>query len=139
MYSLTGELKRYLYEGLHNPLKMHYLPSRNELIVAEYVSEVSYESRIVIVDLYDHSVSEIKNEKLHGHLGFCVIEEDQLCIVGRISNNIVLMSKDGKVHQELLTKDRGLIHPQAVCFDENRKLLIVTFTNNKFTVFRLEI
>ncbi|XP_052080360.1 E3 ubiquitin-protein ligase TRIM71-like [Mytilus californianus] len=54
-------------------------------------------------------------------------------VIGENSSNLVIISNDGKLHRQVLTKEDGLCGPSAIFFNKQiRKLLVA---NNKETAF----
>ena len=71
-------------------------------------------------------VWQFKNEDILGTpRGIAVDENGNLYVVGQRTSNTVVISADGQYQKQILTKEDGLNKPSAVCFDEQKKQLIV--------------
>ncbi|XP_071121455.1 tripartite motif-containing protein 2-like [Mytilus edulis] len=57
--------------------------------------------------------------------GITVDSSGDIYVVGRKSNNVILISSDGKQHRQLLSGSDGLSEPRAIHFSQERNLLIV--------------
>jgi hypothetical protein len=117
VYSLAGILLRSYYEGLKLPL---YIKVSDVSFLSEFGQK-----KIRTADSFDFHLQEMKFSSIDVPKGICWLGDDQLCVAGHISNNIVLISKDGNDERELLTEKDGIAKPLAVCFDKERSHLIV--------------
>ncbi|XP_071148327.1 E3 ubiquitin-protein ligase TRIM71-like [Mytilus edulis] len=65
--------------------------------------------------------------------GIAVDNDGNVLIVGESSSNVVIISKDGTHHKEILTKGDGLLKPTAIFFDkQNKKLLVTNLEHSAF-------
>lgn len=119
IYSLHGVLMRSFGEGLDGPISIKGLNSEN-IFVAD-----NLKINILTFDMSSQISSEMPITNIVQPVGFCRMGDRQLCIAG--STNIVLISVDGKQKQELLTERDCTREPRAVCFDEKKSRLIVSF------------
>lgn len=136
VYNIDGQIMRYLFESLECPTRIYPSMQMNELIVANY-DNVSI-AKLLRIDTNRHTMSEVKFNKLLHPEGMTRVREGMMFFAGYDSNNIVLVSEDGDLEEELLTKKDGIVAPVAVCFDEKRSKLIVSHeTSNIIKVFDL--
>ncbi|XP_063411429.1 uncharacterized protein LOC134694354 [Mytilus trossulus] len=89
---------------------------------------------IVCYDINGSCVWTFQNKLvLNEPRGIAVDINGNVYVVGFHSENVVIISRDGKHHKEILTKDDGLFFPSAIFLDkENRKVLVA---NNRETAF----
>jgi hypothetical protein len=89
-----------------------------------FVSDV-YEG-IFLVDK-NQSIKHITVDKqLFSDCCVCEINKSQLCVGLYKSNNVLLMSTDGKDKVELLTGQDGFTNPVGLCFDNKTSRLFVS-------------
>lgn len=86
--------------------------------------------KVISVNMHSCHVTEMQIKKLFGRSGFCMIGEDQMCIAGCDSNNIVMVSNYGEQQVELLTEKDGIASPRVVCFDKKQSRLLVSLQNS---------
>ena len=63
--------------------------------------------------------------ELHGPRGVCVDDEDNVMVCGGDSNNIHVVTSDGKKHFVILTSKDGIKWPMCVAYRQTDKTLIV--------------
>jgi DNA-binding beta-propeller fold protein YncE len=64
-------------------------------------------------------------------LGIAVDSNGNVFVVGKCSNNLIVISRDGKTSKTLLTVSDGLDTPRAICYSEVQKLLLVCNEANR--------
>ncbi|CAC5400536.1 unnamed protein product [Mytilus coruscus] len=65
--------------------------------------------------------------------GITVDNYGRVYVSGYTSNNVIVISQDGKKHRILLSEEDGLQNPQPLCFDrKNNKLLVANQRNGAF-------
>jgi hypothetical protein len=126
VYDINGGLLRTFYEGLIKPMHIK-AASDGELFVADIPDS---SSKLFKVNTHDFSVSEIHIKALTEVGRFCRIGERQLCIPGYKSNNIVLISEDGELQQELLTVKDGRVKPYSVAFNLKQSQIVVSLNDS---------
>ncbi|XP_071121279.1 uncharacterized protein [Mytilus edulis] len=62
--------------------------------------------------------------------GISVDNSGNIYVVGRSSNNLIMISPDGKQHRQLLCGSEGLSEPRAIHFSRERNILIVANTRS---------
>ncbi|XP_060596101.1 uncharacterized protein LOC132750176 [Ruditapes philippinarum] len=71
--------------------------------------------------------------------GVCTDGLDNVFVVGNRSNNVVQITSDGECLGEVITKDRCVTKPTAVCFDRLKsKLIVVGQRTGMLHVYSLE-
>ncbi|CAG2207518.1 unnamed protein product [Mytilus edulis] len=69
---------------------------------------------------------KFKEERvLKGPQGISVDKNGNVYVVGDFSNNVVVISHDGKCHRQILSSIEGLINPQALHYDQSSNSLLV--------------
>ncbi|CAC5408363.1 unnamed protein product [Mytilus coruscus] len=58
-------------------------------------------------------------------------------VVGYVSDNLTIIQHDGKDSKTLLTKSDGLLNPQAVYYDEDKKALLVCSKEGKVALYKV--
>lgn len=96
------------------------------------------EHSVVCCDQNGSLVWTFKNDSvLRLPRGIIVDNDGTVFVAGELSSNVVIISKDGKHHKEILTKQDGIIDPFAICLHiEKRELLVA---NSKKMVFLFNI
>ncbi|XP_063411174.1 uncharacterized protein LOC134694109 [Mytilus trossulus] len=103
-----------------------------------------FNGNIYYTDCVDHSVACCDhngsrvwtfkdNSVLKEPRGITADNEGNVFVVWEQSSTVVIISKDGKHHKEILTKGDGVLYPTAIFFDKQKKKLLVT--NLESTVF----
>ncbi|XP_071180377.1 uncharacterized protein [Mytilus edulis] len=69
--------------------------------------------------------------------GIDVDMDGNLYVVGKGSNNVVVISPDGQRYREVLTASDGLDRPTSLCFNNSKKQLLVTNLNNEARLYAL--
>lgn len=64
-------------------------------------------------------------------LGIAVDSNGNVFVLGKDSNNLTVISHDGKTSKTLLTVSDGLAIPRAICYSEVQKLLLVCNEDNR--------
>jgi uncharacterized protein YjiK len=64
-------------------------------------------------------------------LGIAVDSNGNVFVAGTLSNNLIVISRDGKTSKTLLTVSDGLDIPRAICYSEVQKLLLVCNESNR--------
>ncbi|XP_063402421.1 uncharacterized protein LOC134686676 [Mytilus trossulus] len=65
--------------------------------------------------------------------GICVDNDGNVFVVGYHSHNVVVISRDGKQHRQLLSSDDGLKYPRALHYDQStNKILVANEFNDAF-------
>ncbi|XP_045200616.2 uncharacterized protein LOC123554483 [Mercenaria mercenaria] len=133
VYTTTGALMKSYYGEMECPGSI-IVPSWGKEI---YVTD-GYGVHIIHKEGNRRVVVQ-KDTKLDKPTGFCLINRSQVCIAGFNSKNIVLMSSDGKMYEELLTEKDGTRNTLSICFVEKQSRLVVSsFKSNKIKVYSLK-
>lgn len=69
--------------------------------------------------------------------GISVDNKGNVFVAGRYSNNVVVISADGKRHRVLLTSQDGLVNPWSLHYDRSTNQLLVANYHNKAFVYSL--
>ncbi|XP_053404030.1 uncharacterized protein LOC123554477 isoform X2 [Mercenaria mercenaria] len=136
VYTISGALVKSFYSDMECPVKVTVSNWETEIYVCD-----GYGDLLIINEKHGNTRKIRKQDmKLVGIIGICWINESQLCIVGYTSMNIVLISCDGQVYEELLTEAHGLANTIDVCFDAKMSSLFVsTHRSNMIKVYKLKI
>jgi DNA-binding beta-propeller fold protein YncE len=89
---------------------------------------------VTYCDLHGTTQWEFKDERLLQYpLGISVDNDGNVYVVGYDSNNIVVISPDGKRHRQLLSSKDGLKKPRVVDYDRStNRLLVVNYNSTAF-------
>ncbi|VDI13132.1 Hypothetical predicted protein [Mytilus galloprovincialis] len=84
------------------------------------------ENSVVCCDRYGSHVWTYRNKSVLGvPNGIAVDNYGNVFVAGRTPSNVVIISNDGKLHRQVLTKEDGLCVPYAIFFNkQTRKLLV---------------
>ena len=83
-------------------------------------------------------IFQYKDPELDGPLGVCVDDEDNVMVCGGESNNLHVVTSDGKKHSVILTSKDGIKLPGCVAYRQTDKTLIVgCWENNNIYVFHV--
>ncbi|CAG2232723.1 unnamed protein product [Mytilus edulis] len=90
-----------------------------------YYSTYNYHT-VICYDLQGGKQWTFKKENvLKFPAGISTDNDGNVYVVGRGSNNVVVISPDGQTHKELLTKRDGLYHPWSINFRKETNQLLV--------------
>jgi len=78
-----------------------------------------------------------RNDLLKEPRGITVDFKSNIYVIGYQSNNVVVISPDGKRVKQLLGISDGIKHPRAICYDKDRNHLLVV--NNKVSANLYEV
>ncbi|CAG2207520.1 unnamed protein product [Mytilus edulis] len=67
--------------------------------------------------------------------GISVDNNGNVYVVGADSNNVVVVSHDGKRHRQILSCSEGLARPQALHYDQSTHSLLVANKHNRASLF----
>jgi hypothetical protein len=126
VYDINGGLLKTFYEGLIFPFHIK-AATDGELFVADDRDSIG---KLFKVNTHDFSMSEIHIKSLTDVGRFCRIGDGQLCIPGYTSNNIVIITEDGKEEQEMLTVKDGIVKPLNMIFNETQSQLVVSLDDS---------
>ncbi|CAC5407914.1 unnamed protein product [Mytilus coruscus] len=74
---------------------------------------------------------------LKAPLGISVDEDENVYVVGGVTNNVVVISPNGQHHRQLLTSDDGLKEPAVIHVDHSNNKMLVANTKEKAFVYNL--
>ncbi|XP_063408887.1 uncharacterized protein LOC134692362 [Mytilus trossulus] len=69
--------------------------------------------------------------------GMTVDKNGNVYVVGFGSNNVIIISSDGKHHKQVLPRDNGLSSPSAIFLDAEKKKLLVANTEKTAFVYNI--
>ncbi|CAC5410186.1 unnamed protein product [Mytilus coruscus] len=117
-----------------NFTNVRILPNAPRLVGYTYVT--SNENNIFHSNCYDNSVVcydyngqvqwKYANSMLRKPYGITLDNNTNIYVAGSESNNIVVISKDGKQAKELIGASDGISNPRAIYFEKNKNVLLVT-------------
>lgn len=126
-----------IFDKLNKFTRTQILPNTPGSIYHTYVT--SNENSIYHSNCHDDSVvcydynGQVKwkytDSMLRKPYGITLDSNSNIYVAGFYSNNIVVISKDGKQTKELIGASDGISNPRAIHFDENKNLLLVTNYN----------
>ena len=89
---------------------------------------------VTYCDLHGTTQWEFKDERLLQYpLGISVDNDGNVYVVGYDSNNVVVISPDGKRHRQLLSSKDGLEKPRVLDYDRStNRLLVVNYNSTAF-------
>ncbi|CAC5368069.1 unnamed protein product [Mytilus coruscus] len=67
--------------------------------------------------------------------GISVDKDGNVYVVGTLSNSVVVISNDGKLHRKILSNVDGLNHPQALHYDLSTNSLLIANANSNAFLF----
>ncbi|XP_060563317.1 uncharacterized protein LOC132722774 isoform X1 [Ruditapes philippinarum] len=134
VYTISGQLLASYFDVIQCP---------SHVIIS------SLKMEIFVSDIYEGIFLFDKNRRLKpipvdkklfsGHGRICEMYKGQICAGFFTSNNVLLMSTDGKDQVELLTGQDGLTKPIGLCFDNKTSRLFVScYESDTLTVFTLK-
>lgn len=71
--------------------------------------------------------------------GLTVDSFGNVYVAGQTSNNVVIISNDGKQYREILSEKNGLCKPSAIHFDKHQSKLLVANLHGRLHIFTLEM
>jgi DNA-binding beta-propeller fold protein YncE len=74
---------------------------------------------------------EFRSESVSFPRGLAFDNNQNVFVAGSDSNNVTIISRDGKTSRTVLTESNGLEYPRAVSFDKRHGLLLVCNVGNK--------
>lgn len=93
---------------------------------------------VVCIDFQGNTRWMFKNESvLDGACGISVDRDGNVYVVGKLSNNVVVISLDGQNYRELLTGENGLAKPSVIHVDILNNKILVTNIKGKAFVYNL--
>jgi len=93
---------------------------------------------VTCCDLHGTTQWKFKDTRvLHGPRGITVDNDGNLYVVGRHSNNVVVISPDGQRHRQLLSSKDGLSCPHVLDYDKSTNRLLVV--NERRTAFLFDV
>ena len=97
--------------------------------------------KVFVIDNWDNTVTclgfggnvvyKYKNVILSGVLGVCIDDQDNAMVCGKESNNVLIITAEGKLHASALTASDRVKSPQCVSFRRSDNILIVGCANSK--------
>ncbi|VDH98157.1 Hypothetical predicted protein [Mytilus galloprovincialis] len=128
-----------------NATNFRLLPNSPQQVSYTYVT--SNENFIFHSNCYDHSVvcydfnGQVQwiysDSLLRKPCGITLDSHSNIYVVGFDSNNIVVISPNGKQAKELIGACDGLSNPRAIHFDKTKSLLLVANYNEAAFLFRV--
>ncbi|XP_063411405.1 uncharacterized protein LOC134694330 [Mytilus trossulus] len=128
-----------------NVTNFRLLPNSPQLVDYAYVT--SNENFIFLSNSNDHSVvcydfngqvQWIYSDSLFRKpCGITLDSNSNIYVAGFDSNNIVVISPDGKQAKQLIGASDGLLNPRAIHFDKTKNLLLVANSNKAAFLFRV--
>ncbi|XP_052083318.1 uncharacterized protein LOC127720645 isoform X2 [Mytilus californianus] len=116
---MTGEIVR----SIHCPFQSLYISlstDTDSLLLTDSLTLTVY-----CCDLYGSVRWKFTNDKMHMPTGVTKDGNGNVYVVCNESNNVVVVSPDGKHHKELLTKKDGLQKPTGIYYDKSNDCLLV--------------
>ena len=149
MYGMAVSGKAIYYCAENNGLKMLNLSDKTVSdIINRNMSGVYYVATsgdnlyyantdthtVTYCDLHGTTQWEFKDESLLQYpLGISVDNDGNVYVVGYDSNNVVVISPDGKRHRQLLSSKDGLEKPRVLDYDRStNRLLVVNYHSTAF-------
>ncbi|XP_060563318.1 uncharacterized protein LOC132722774 isoform X2 [Ruditapes philippinarum] len=134
VYTISGKLLASYFDEIQCPVYVKISSIKMEIFVSD-----GYEG-ILVVDKNRSRKPITVNKKLFlSSSGICEINKSQFCVGYFMSNNVLLMSIDGKDQVELLTGQDGLTKPIGLCFDNKTSRLFVScYQSDTLMVFSLK-
>jgi DNA-binding beta-propeller fold protein YncE len=78
-----------------------------------------------------------RNDLLKEPKGITVDSNSNIYVAGSKSNNVVVISPDGKRAKQLLGISDGINSPRAICYDEDRNHLLVVNHGGSASMFEV--
>ncbi|CAG2217147.1 unnamed protein product [Mytilus edulis] len=127
-----------IFDRLHQNLtNVRILPNAPRHVENAYVA--SNENNIFHSNCHDNSVIcydysgqvqwKYTDSLLKRPHGITLDHKNNIYVAGSESNNIVVISKDGKQAKELIRSRNGISNPHAIYFEKNKSVLLVTNYN----------
>jgi len=93
---------------------------------------------VTCCDLHGTTQWEFNDERVLQHpYGISIDNDGNVYVVGYSSNNVVVISPDGKHHRQLLSSNDGLSHPIVLDYDKSTNSLLVV--NESSTAFLFDV
>ncbi|XP_052065980.1 uncharacterized protein LOC127705676 [Mytilus californianus] len=94
------------------------------------------ENTVTCYDLHGEIQWRFQNESvLQTPRGISVDNDGNIYVVGDYSNNLIMISPDGKRHRQLLSRKEGLSQPWSIHFSKIRNTLIVANKTEKVFLY----
>lgn len=89
---------------------------------------------VVCCDMEGNTIWTFKDENIvKEHRGIGVDNAGNVYTVSSSQGKLIVLSKDGKLSRQLLSKDDGLVEPSAIAYDKiKNRLCVVNLENNGF-------
>lgn len=102
----------------------------------DYLYYIKTESSIECCDIKGNVVWSFEDiEVLKQPRGIVVDKNGNIFVVGGLSENIVVISTDGKKCREILKKDSGLSNPRAIAYDQEHNRLLICNNQEKAFIY----
>ncbi|XP_052065979.1 uncharacterized protein LOC127705675 isoform X2 [Mytilus californianus] len=149
IYGITCRGPKLVYSGSENGIRM--INPNDETIIEIVGDEMPYycyvstfanklyhtnpdKNTVTCYDLQGKIHWIFQNESvLQTPQGIAVDNDGNLYVVGRKSNNVIIISTDGQRHRQLLSRNDGLSNPRSIHISRERNVLLVV--NNKDKAF----
>ena len=156
IYSITNVHNRFIFSTDYDGIKMNdesFSYDSQQNIIPDAFSEEGYlaffggnvyhshdESHsVVCYRLSGERVWAFRNQKvLLNPMGVAVASSGNVYVVGEGSNNLVVISRDGKHHRELLTEKDGLLDPRALYYNQSNNQILISNLNDKAFLYDLK-
>ncbi|XP_060597995.1 uncharacterized protein LOC132751772 [Ruditapes philippinarum] len=99
---------------------------RSIKVNAEGIFITDEQKGVVCLDLEGQRKWVSNNSKCKFSWGICFTSKGNLFVSGQLSNNIVIVSKDGEFLGELLNENDGLSAPKALSIDKRNNCILVS-------------
>ncbi|XP_060597996.1 uncharacterized protein LOC132751773 [Ruditapes philippinarum] len=121
------DLKGKLLSRYDQDLEGNYFSIPRSVIVnTEGIFITDEQNGVICLDIEGQRKWVSNNSKCKFPWGICFTPNGNLFVAGHLSNNIVIVSKDGEFLGELLNENDGLSAPKALCFDKRNNCIIVS-------------
>ena len=135
---LDGKVKRRLgvnQDGSFMFTMPHYITvnSSGEKI---FVSDNSKQT-VTCMSVDGRVIYAYKDDSLRRPVGLLCDSEDNILVCGWRSNNVQVLTADGKRHCTLLTESDGLKYPQSIAYRDSDNTLLVGCASDHLLSFRL--
>ena len=114
------------------PSRITVSPSGKMLFVSDYDNNT-----VTCMTMDNHVIYQYRDAEMKGPRGLYCDSGDNILVCGQDSNNVQLITADGKKHRTLASSKDGLDAPTSLCYRQSDDTLIVGMVDNKITLFKL--
>ena len=115
-----------------SPYHFNVSPSGKKLFVSDYGTNT-----VTCMTMDNHVIYQYRDGEMKCPGGLYCDSGDNILVCGDRSNNIQLITADGKKHRTLVSSKDGLVYPNSLSYRESDDTLIVGMVDNKITLFKL--